>query len=180
MERKQQILLALDDALSHGRQFNQNHSEGILNAVSARLVSLEGHLREEIQGDTSNKISDIIAKLYEDKPISESDIKLIRIWILSDAEFYTQMENDYSGWLQELTRLFSVLDQLRGQTLSIEVMAKMSGTARDAIRVIGDIVYFMMQKERIERFESASKDLNSNNKAILADILTRKLSSEKE
>jgi hypothetical protein len=180
MERKQQILLALDDTLSRGRQFDQNPSEGVLNAVSARLVSLEGHLREEIQSDTSNKITEIIAKLYDDKPISESEIQLIRIWILSDAEFYTQMENDYPGWLQELTRLLSVLGQLRGQTLSLEVMAKISGTARDAIRVIGDITFFMTQKERINRYESASRDLTSNNKVILADILTRKLNSEKE
>jgi hypothetical protein len=43
--------------------------------------------------------------------------------------------------------------------------------------VIGDIVFFKQQQDRVENFENASKNLNSKNKNILADILQKKLES---
>ena len=57
-------------------------------------------------------------------------------------------------------------------------MGKISGTARDAVRVIGDIIYYKQQEERITNFENASKDLDSDNKLIIADILRQKLASD--
>jgi hypothetical protein len=44
--------------------------------------------------------------------------------------------------------------------------------------VIGDIVFFKQQQERINKFENASKNLNSENKLVLAKILKQKLESE--
>jgi hypothetical protein len=88
------------------------------------------------------------------------------------------MENDYQGWLQELNRLFEVIEKLKGEELSLENMFKLSGTARDAIRVMGDIVFFKEQQERVNRFDNASKDLNSENKLTVAKILKQKLASD--
>ncbi len=67
---------------------------------------------------------------------------LIRLWIVGDAASYVQMENDYQKWLEELNRLFDVIEELKGQELSLENTYKLQGTARDGIRVIGDIVFF--------------------------------------
>jgi hypothetical protein len=102
---------------------------------------------------------------------------LIRLWIVGDAASYVQMENDYQKWLEELNRLFAVIEELKGQDLSLENMYKLQGTARDAIRVIGDIVFFKQQQERINKFENASKNLNSGNKLVLSKILKQKLES---
>jgi hypothetical protein len=103
---------------------------------------------------------------------------LVRLWLVGDAASYVQMENDYQGWLQELNRLFGVIEQLKGQELSLENMYKLSGSARDAIRVMGDIVFFKQQQERTNKFDNASTNLNSENKLIVAKILKQKLESD--
>jgi predicted O-linked N-acetylglucosamine transferase (SPINDLY family) len=103
---------------------------------------------------------------------------LIRLWIVGDASSYVQLENDYQKWLKELNRLFNVIEELKKQDLSLENMYKLQGTSRDAIRVLGDIVFFKQQQERINKFENASKNLNSTNKLALAKILKQKLESE--
>ena len=173
-----QIIEKLSEIISHKQTVGDNTEEGYFNKVTAPLVSLGDYLREQMQAETSEKISMIINNLKSDEEMTESDLMLIRLWIVGDAASYVQMENDYQKWLEELNRLFGVIEELKGQDLSLENMYKLQGTARDAIRVIGDIVFFKQQQERINKFENASKNLNSGNKLVLAKILKQKLESE--
>ena len=172
-----QIIEKLSEIISHKQTVDENTQEGYFNKVTAPLVSLGDYLREQMQAETSEKISIIINNLKSDGEITESDLMLIRLWIVGDAASYVQMENDYQNWLDELNRLFGVIEELKGQDLSLENMYKLQGTARDANRVIGDIVFFKQQQERINKFENASKNLNSGNKLVLAKILKQKLES---
>jgi hypothetical protein len=175
---EEQIVEKLNEIISQKQTVDENTEEGYFNKVTAPLVSLEDYLREQMQADTSEKISMIINKLKSDEEITEADLMFIRLWIVGDAASYVQMENDYQKWLEELNRLFSVIEELKGQDLSLENMYKLQGTTRDKIRVIGDIVFFKQQQERINKFENASKNLNSANKLALAKILKQKLESE--
>ena len=172
-----QIIEKLSEIISHKQAVDENTEEGYFNKVTAPLASLGDYLREQMQAETSEKISMIINKLKSDEEIPESDLMLIRLWIVGDAASYVQMENDYQKWLEELNRLFGVIEELKLQDLSLENMYKLQGTARDAIRVIGDIVFFKQQQERINKFENASKNLNSGNKLVLSKILKQKLES---
>ena len=173
-----QISEKLSEIISHKQTVDENTEEGYFNKVTAPLVSLGDYLREQTQAETSEKFSMIINKLKTPEEITESDLMLIRLWIVGDAASYVQVENDYQEWLEELNRLFDVIEELKGQELSLENMYKLQGTARDTIRVIGDIVFFKQQEERINKFENASKNLNSENKLVLAKILKQKLESE--
>jgi len=120
----------------------------------------------------------IIKELKSDGEITDSDLMFIRLWIVGDAASYIQMENDYQKWLEELNRLFGVIEELKLQELSLEIIYKLQGTVRDAIRVIGDIVFFKQQQDRINKYENASKNLNSENKLVIAKILKKQLESE--
>jgi hypothetical protein len=173
-----QIIEKLSEIISHKQTVDENTEEGYFNKVTAPLVSLGDYLREQMQAETSEKISMIINNLKSDEEMTESDLMLIRLWVVGDAASYVQMENDYQKWLEEVNRLLGVIEELKGQDLSLENMYKLQGTARDAIRVIGDIVFFKQQQERINKFENASKNLNSGNKLVLAKILKQKLESE--
>ena len=175
---KEQIIEKLNDVISNKQNVDENTEEGFYNKITTSLVALEDLLREQSQAETSQSISNIINKLKSDEDITDADLMLVRLWLVGDAAFYVQMENDYQGWLQELNRLFEVIEKLKGEELSLENMFKLSGTARDAIRVMGDIVFFKEQQERVNRFDNASKDLNSENKLTVAKILKQKLASD--
>ena len=175
---EEQIFEKLNEIVSQKQTVDENTEEGFFNKITAPLVSLEDHLREQMQAETSEKISAIINVLQSDGEITESDLMLIRLWMVGDASSYVQMENDYKQWLEELNRLFSVIEELKGQDLSLENMFKLQGTARDAIRVMGDIVFFKQQQDRINKFENASKNLSTGNKVALSKILKQKLQSK--
>lgn len=175
---EEQIAKTLSEIISQKKTADENSEEGYFNKVTGLLVSLGDHLREQIQAETSEKISIIINKLMKDKELTDSDLRLIHLWIVGDAASYVQMENDYQNWLKEFNRLLGVIERLESQPLSLENMYQLQGTVRDAIRVIGDIVFYRQQKDRIVRYENASKNLNSENKLTLARILKQKIESE--
>jgi hypothetical protein len=172
---KQNIGERLNEVISYRQTIGEDH----LNKITAPLVAVENELREQIQSDTSTQIETIIKKLESNSEIDDADLRLIRLWIVGDAESYIERENDYKGWLSELNRLYSVIESIKSEELDLENMYKLSGTVRDAVRVIGDIIFFKQQQERVEKFENASKDLNLKNKITLANILTKKLQSDR-
>lgn len=178
MTREDLIREKLNEVLLNQQPFNKDTEQGVFNKITAPLVALENDLRELMQSETSEEISAIIGKLESNATITDADMELIRLWVVGDAKSYVQMENDSLGWLDELNRLFLVLKDLQDKQLTLENMGKISGTTRDAIRVIGDIIYFKQQEERIANFENASKDLDSDNKLIIANILKQKLASD--
>ena len=173
-----QIIEKLGEIISYKKSVDENTEEGYFNKITASLVSLGDHLREQMQAETSEKVSMIIKELKSNGEITDSDLMLIRLWIIGDAASYVQMENDYQIWLEELNRLIGVIGKLKLQDQSLENIYKLQGTVRDAIRVIGDIVFFKQQRDRINKYENASKNLSSENKLALAKILQQKLESE--
>ena len=175
---KEQIIEMLNEVISSKQTVDESTEEGYYNKITEHLVSLEDHLREQMQAETSQQISMIINMLESDEDITDSDLMIVRLWLVGDAASYVQMENDYQGWLQELNRLFGVIEQLKGQKLSLENLYKLSGNARDAIRVMADIVFFKQQQERINKFDNTSQNLNSENKLVVAKILKQKLESD--
>lgn len=175
---EEQITEMMSKIISQMKTVDKNTEEGYFNKVTTQLISLGDYLREQMQAETSEKILTIINKLKSNEEITDSDLMLIRLWIVGDAASYVQMENDFQEWLEELNRLFRVIEQLKVQNLSLENIYKLQGTVRDAIRVIGDIVFFKQQQDRINRYENASKNLNPENKLVVAKILQQQLESE--
>jgi hypothetical protein len=164
----------LDEIVSYKQEFGENTEEGHLNKITSTLTDLEDHIREQIQSVTKPEIETIIKKLKSGSEINDADLMMVRLWIVGDAQAYIEMENDYRGWLLELNRLFGVIEDLKSEELDLEKMYKLSGTVRDTIRVIADIVFFKQQQERVKNYENASQNLNSENKLILANILQKK------
>lgn len=178
MPYRQVIDRQLKDIASYRKSFHQETNEGHYHKISHVLMELEDCLREQMQSHTTEEMINVINKLEADDALTHADLELIRLWMVSDAEFYVQMENDYPDWLAELNRLVDTIGGLYGPDLSLSDMGRISGSARDAIRVIGDIVYFKQQEERIKNFERATQRLYSEDKRAIAEILKRKLHSD--
>jgi hypothetical protein len=152
--------------------------EGHLNALSAALVSLDDDLREQIQAVTATQVVPLIDKLRADGPVGPTDLELIRLWLVGDAEYYVKMENNFPAWVLELDRLIGVLRQLREEAMTPSSISRMEATVRDALRVASDIAFYRQQEERIRSFQKATRSLSREDKGALADILAQKLHSE--
>ena len=151
--------------------------EGRLHQISLELAKLDDELREAIQSETSATMAEIIEKLGNDDEISSDEMALIRLWMVSDAEFYVQLENDLKNWISEINRLFSHMHDINQEEIDQEAMGRISGSIRDALRVIADVIYFRQEEQRIQRFERATHTLYSEDKLHLAQLLRQKLRS---
>jgi len=173
-----QAVTALLDRITSTPSVDANSDEGHLNALSATLARLNDELREQIQAATAEQVTPLISLLEADGPIGVKELELIRLWLVGDAEYYVKTENDFPAWLAELDRLLGVLRQLRSEAVTPPTMARMEATVQDARRVAGDIAFFQAQQERVRSFQTATSQLNREDKQTLAQLLERKLGSE--
>ena len=166
---------------SHIETFNVQ-SEKALNTfnrtdfwnLSTSLQEFESSLREHIQEVTRDQISEVIKKLENNERLSASDRDYLKLWIVGDAEYYANLENNYQDWVEELKRLKRLITQHSSANLDFESAAKLKAYVLDAIRVIGDIVFFLKQKERITNFVESTADIDPEERKFLIAILQGK------
>jgi len=135
-------------------------------------------VREKLQEATFKEIKAVITKLEDNKPLISQDLDSIKLWIVGDAESYTKMENNYQDWLNEFDRLGSVLKDFENRQLSPGDLFKLQGILEDAVRVSADIGNYLEKKERIQRFQEATRDPASLDKELLVKMLRSKLISK--
>ena len=81
-----------------------------LETASIPIVELREDVREAIQENLRGTAEQIITKLKKDENLSYEDISYIEKWIVGDAEYYTEIENNFNDWVQECKRLQSLLN----------------------------------------------------------------------
>lgn len=179
MAEDEKITSALGSVSTLAAGIDKDVDEGTLNQLSSVLAAVQDDLREAIQGQTREEMAAIIQDLEDGAELSPDALDLIRTWMVSDAEFYVQMENDFANWLAEVRRIFGRIEELRSGTLTPKRMGQISGSIRDALRVIADINFFRRQEQRIQRFERATESVDGEDRKMLANLLRDKmLSSE--
>lgn len=145
--------------------------------ISLKLQEVEGGLREHIQAVTEDQIHVVIAKLKRKDVLNESDMGYLKLWIVGDAEHYHTLENNYQDWLKELDRLVAEVDKSAPDELNFETAARLRALIFDAVRVLGDIQYFLKQKERVENFTAATAEIDPEERDMLIKLLQGKLKS---
>lgn len=148
--------------------------------LSSTLDELEGGLREHMQATTKDQITQIINSLETSQNLSPDDVELIKLWLVGDADYYLQMENNYNDWLVELKRLIGEYEKIDEENLDITKASKLRAEALDGVRVLGDIVFFLKQKERVKNFESSVEEIDPQERRFIIDILKGKIKSPRE
>ena len=161
------------------RDVRSNMTAAEFGRAAAFLDNSKNNTRERIQKVSSSEINPIINKLEKNQPLTSEDLECIKLWIVGDAEGYTEMENNFNDWLKEFDRMIEVLSKYENKELSINELVKVSGLLEDALRNSLDIMNFLEKKERIERFNEATKDASSLDREVLVKFLRAKISSSK-
>lgn len=155
----------------------EKQNEQAFNELALTLDRFEVTLREHIQRKTKDSILEIIKKINDGQELSKEDFDQLRLWIVGDAEYYTLLENSYQDWLNELNRLVTEINKLENKNPDVESASKLRAIVRDASRTIADIFYYIQQKERLEKFRSASQNLSGEDRTFLVKILEQKIKS---
>lgn len=145
--------------------------------LSSIIGELEEYLREYQQGLSGDDIKKIIRKLKSGEVIAPTDLDLIRLWLVGDADYYVQHENNFKDWSHELARLIDQTRQADVDTPNVTTVARLRSVFRDANRVIADLMYFVQQKDRVNKFNESTQDIDDEERAILIRLLEQKMKS---
>jgi hypothetical protein len=148
--------------------------------MTGALVDLSDELRESYQQVFVEPVKAIIDKLRKACPLDEGELALAERFMIGDAEAYVRLENDFQGWVAELDRLVTVLIHLRARLDPPQILDAL-GEVADARRVLGDIVNYLTERERVERYRrTMAEGLDPRRALQLAELLEQKLASAKD
>lgn len=171
------------------RMINDNLIKGleskdleVLEGVKNPLEQLSNHIRESLQGNMREPIKILIKKLKKNDEITGDDLKIIEKWMIGDAKYYTQIENNFQDWINECKRLNVLLKNYGSETFVEDEISLFTLNALliDLRFTLADVIRYVNFSDRIKRFmDSASRgNMNKDDKKILADLIERQLYSE--
>jgi len=171
------------------KMINNNLERGLngldleaLEAVKDPLTALRNHVRESLQANLREPISDIIRKLKRDEPISVGDLKTIEKWLVGDAQYYTEIENNFQDWKNECKRLITILNNYGSPThVEDEVsMFKLNALLTDLEFTLHDVIRYVYSLNRVKSFRqsASSSDISKEDKRALAELIERQLYSK--
>jgi hypothetical protein len=138
------------------------------------LNDFEAACREVQQDLWADQAQAAIQRLRDGDPLGDADREVIRAFLVSDAEYYLKLENDFDNWIAELHRLLGDIASRIGN-LNRDSVAELRGVLKDAIRLVPDIRNYLEERERVNRCKAAMEDLDSDSRKLLARILEQDL-----
>jgi len=170
------------------KMINDNLGKGIdnldlesLEAVKVPLKQLRSHLRESLQGNLREPVQELVKKLKRNETLTGEDLQTIEKWLVGDAEYYTEIENNFQDWISECKRLITVLSGYSSEGYAEDEISifKLNAFLTDLEFTLSDVIRYVYSSNRIKRFkDSVSQgNINSEDKKALADLIKRQLDS---
>lgn len=159
------------------QEATQRKGSGAYAKLASLLSNAEAESREALQAITKDDMQRIIVKLQGTETISPHDHQLIRAWLVGDAETYTKVENNLGDWLTELQRLVDEIGTMANSRLTLETALHLRALLRDAMRTAWDVHHYLEHTERVARFDDSTRELDTEARKTLQDILQRKMRS---
>jgi hypothetical protein len=157
---------------------NKNQSTANYQLVQMKLSELGGALREMHQAMTNKKMNAIIKKLDAHAPLDRDEVNLIREWIVGDAVNYLENERNFNAWLSLFSVLTKEVDSIYEGPVTPEKIMKIGALTQIAQKLIPNILYYIGEKERVERFDRAVSDgIDSVEAKAYKEILLAKMES---
>ena len=107
------------------------------------------------------------------------DIQQIEKWLIGDAEYYTEIENNFNDWVEECKRLQNLLGLYTHPEIATDEIKlfKLNALLTDLKHTLDDVIRYVEAQDRISRFRSsiAAGTLNKETKKWLADMINRQL-----
>ncbi len=149
--------------------------------LSIVLEELEDLARETFQALVHSDGRRLAQKLRSGQSLNSSERELLELFIIGEATYYVRHEKDYPNWIEELKRLTSEMRRLKSQGLhSVDEVMSIHALCQDAENLLPDVMLYLREKERIERFRSnvQSGTIPPQIAGVLADLIDSMLASD--
>ena len=167
-----QITQTMQDALG-------KMNEGSFEQIATLLNDSRDKVREEIKKQTSAKMNAIISKLSGFEAMTPEEVSLIELWVVGDAESYTELEDDYQEYISDYKKLTSSIAGYENKECAVNDLFKLLGLLEDASHVSFCLADYLEKKDRISKFkEAVAGGFYQDQRGYLKDFLNGKLNDE--
>ena len=171
---KTTIKAALDQAARcAAAETSENYDE-----LDALTQTLDEQSREALQSRLD--LASLLPKLKQQKPLTPDDLKTLELLIVGDSESFLKYESDLPHWKAEVQRLVNELSGMASSSADVDGLLHVRAVCQELRRVIPDVVYYLDDKERVERFRNATGGpIDAEGYRVLAEIVIGMISSDK-
>ena len=178
MADSEQVTANIAKTLERASHCGQSETSDSYGALSDQIEELEGKAREAFQSKID--FASLLPKLEKGQPLASSELKILELLIVGDAEYYLKHETEFDHWTNELKRILKEIEQLQSSPLDVDSLMHLRALCREARRVLPDIVFYLDQRERTSKFREATRGpLDSASSKILAEVVRQMLFSDK-
>ena len=148
------------------------------DALDGLAQTLDEQAREALQSKLD--LAALLPKLKQQKPLTPDDLKTLELLIVGDSESFVKYESDMPHWKAEVERLVSELNGMASSPADVDGLLHLRAVCQELRRVLPDVVYYLDDKERVERFRNATAGpLDAEGYRVLAEIVIGMISSDK-
>jgi len=168
---------------------NENLERGLKNKdiealeeAEIPLRQLQDHVRESIQAGLRESAEHLYKKLKRGEDLTPDDMNTLEKWVVGEAEYYVEIENNYNDWINECERLRNILTAYTSPGMNEDEIQlfKLNAFLTDLQFTLRDVKRYSESANRVKRFRenAMSGNIDNNDKKRLADLIGKQLVSE--
>ena len=120
------------------------------------MEDLESLARESFQNHTEYK--SLVNKLENGNALTPDELNTLKLVMVGDADYYLKYDDDFDRSESELKRIVEEIRKLQTSNLDVDGMMHLRVFCREACSVARPTTFYLEQKERVRKFEEATRD----------------------
>jgi hypothetical protein len=176
MAENQEVSAKMGEALNLAAQcFQAEKSEGY-ESLSEELEELEAFARESFKDHADYK--SLLHNLEKGNPLAPDELKTLKLLIVGDADYYLKYDDDFDRCESELKKIVEGIRGLQSSNLDVDGLMHLRVLCREACSVARPTAFYLEQKERLRKFEDATRDgIDRESGQFLANIVKTMMNS---
>ncbi len=170
MADDQVFSIKLKDALDMAiRSFEAESSEGY-GILGEQMEELETMAIEYLHDHEDCKA--IVKKLELGDQLTSDEVETVKQFVVGDAEVYLKYDDNFDRSKTELKRVLDEIRELQSKPLDLDELMHLGVLCKEASSAAKPTAFYLEQKERVRRFEEATRGgIDTASAKILAGIL---------
>ncbi|NIM94596.1 MAG: hypothetical protein GTO18_12925 [Anaerolineales bacterium] len=135
--------------------------------------------RETFQGLLSDKYQPLLNKLQRGEQLTKEEHKELELLIVGGAAYYLIEEADFESWIIEISRITEEMKKSSEAGLdTVDELMDLRALCLDAEGLLHEIVFYLNEKERVERFRENTREITPETGRILAGMIQEMMTSD--
>jgi len=156
------------------RCFQAENSEGY-EGLNEQLEELETLAKKSFETHADYKM--LLGKLEMGASLTPDELNTLKLLLVGDADYYLKYDDDFDRSESELKKIVDEIRKLPLSDLDVDGLMHLRVLCREACSVARPTAFYLEQKERVGKFEQATRDgIDRESGKFLANLIKSMMS----